>query len=522
MIAARGTLARRLVIGFLAVTVPGTLVLGAVTIYSIRSLVTANHRFEEINQSLGATRDLHLTLTQTAAPLRQYLLRGERGGQQEFERLIRGTEEKMVSCASAACHGASRTPREMAALVAPTIGQLRAKGRLIFEAARSRNESTNLRRLEEIEQLVSGTGQQFQRMSAALLLRAEALHEESHSVSRRTVVLTPMLTVAVVLLACGVAVVLAKRIARPIHELLLGTRQVMAGEWGYRVRLRDPVEIGELAASFNAMVEELRRHRGELEEYSRTLEERVRERTEELKQKDEALLQSEKLASLGLLASGVAHELNNPLTSILMNANLMMEEVGEDSPLYKDLKKIDMDAARCRRIIDDLRVFSRRRELQKGPCQVDAVVGQALGIVEHELDLRGIQVEREIEADLPEVIWDPERMAQVLTNLFINAAQAMEKGGRLAIRARRGDGWLTLEIRDTGTGISPAHRSRIFDPFFTTKPDGTGLGLSISYGIVQEHGGRIEVESLTREEAGPAGEAGTTVTLVLPLSGGQS
>lgn len=248
-----------------------------------------------------------------------------------------------------------------------------------------------------------------------------------------------------------------------------------------------------------------------------------RERThEELRRQREALYQSEKLAAMGKLLAGVGHELNNPLTSILMNANLIMEELGEGFPLYKELKKIDGDAARCKRIIDDLRAFSRHRELQKGRSRVDAVVEQALRTVQHELDLRKIQVEREIEADLPEIMWDSERIAQVLTNVFINAVQVMEKGGRLIVRARREDGWLTLEIRDTGPGIPPEHRSRIFDPFFTTRPNGTGLGLSISYGIVQEHGGRIELESLTPEEVGSAGETGTAVRLVLPVSEGRA
>ncbi|MFQ5829593.1 MAG: sensor histidine kinase [Candidatus Methylomirabilia bacterium] len=516
--AGRKTLAGRLVIGFLAVTVPGTVILGGVTLYSIWSLAGVNRQLEEISVSLEATWDLHLALMEAAAPPREYLLRGGQGREQEFDRLIRAVEEKVVSCASAACHVTSRTPKEMARRLTPTIEELRDGGRLIFQTARPERELTGLLRVKEIDRLVSGPNEQLHRMSAALLRRVEVLSRRSDAVIRQASVLTASLTLAIVLLACGVAILLAKRISSPLQELLLGTRRVMAGEWGYRVGVRDAGEIGELAASFNTMVAELRRHRERLEEYSHTLEERVWERTEELKRKDEALLQSEKLASLGLLASGVAHELNNPLTSILMNANLMIEEVGGGSRLYPDLKRIDLDATRCKRIIDDLRAFSRHRELQKAPCRVEAVVEQALGVVGHELDLRGIRVEREIEADLPAIICDPERLAQVLINLFINAAQAMERGARLTVRARSGHGWLRIEVRDTGPGIPPEHRSRIFDPFFTTKPEGTGLGLSISYGIVQEHGGRLEVESRTREEVGPDGEAGTTVRVMLPLA----
>ncbi|MBI4611151.1 MAG: HAMP domain-containing protein [Candidatus Rokubacteria bacterium] len=516
------TLARRLIIGFLVVTVPGTVLLGAVTLYSIRSLVIVNRQLEQITLSLQTTWDLHMALAQAAIPPREHLRRRGQADQANFDRLIGLAEEKLVSCASAACHAASRTPREMARLLNPAIEQLRSEGRLIFEMARPGKEPNAALHMNEMDRLVSTTNEQLHRMSAALLLRVEALRQEAHAVSRQASVLTASLTLAIVLLACSVALVLAKRISGPVQDLVVGTRRVMAGNWGYRVRVRDSGEIGELAASFNTMMEELRRYRDQLEEYSQTLEERVRERTEELKRKDEALLQSEKLASLGLLASGVAHELNNPLTSILMNVNLVIEDVGETSPLYDDLKKIDTDAGRCKRIIDDLRAFSRRRELEKAPCPVQVVVEQAVRMVEHELDLRGILVEREIETDLPEITWDSERMAQVLTNLFINAAQAMSHGGRLTVRARREDGWLRLEVRDTGVGIPAEHRSRIFDPFFTTKPDGTGLGLSISYGIVEEHGGRIEVESRTREEIGPDAETGTTVRIVLPLAEGKA
>ncbi|MFQ5882760.1 MAG: sensor histidine kinase [Candidatus Methylomirabilales bacterium] len=517
--ARRGTLARRLTIGFLAVTLPGTVVLGVVTLYSIRSLVVVNRQLEEISLSLEATEGLHLVLTQVAAPPREYLLRGGQGREQEFGRLIRVAEQQRVSCASAACHGVSRTPKEMAALLAPTIEQLRTKGRLIFETALPGRKSNALLWMGEIDQLVSGTSQQLQRMSAALVLRVEALRQQSHEVSRQASVLIASLTLAIILLACGMAVILAKRISRPLQGLLLGTRRVMAGDWGYRVRVRDSGEIGELAASFNAMVDELGRHRERVEEHSRTLEERVRQRTEELRKKDEQLLQSEKLASLGLLASGVAHELNNPLTSILMTTNLILEDLPPRSELRRDLQKVNEDASRVKRIIDDLRVFARRHELEKTLCDLNALVEKTLGLVRHELALKEIRVAQDLADGLPSICCDPNRIQQVLTNVFVNAIQAMEGGGTLTINTAVKEGELVeIAVRDTGPGIPKETRPRIFDPFFTTKRNGTGLGLSISYGIVQEHGGGIEVESITGEEFEAEGRApGTTVRILLPI-----
>jgi two-component system NtrC family sensor kinase len=148
---------------------------------------------------------------------------------------------------------------------------------------------------------------------------------------------------------------------------------------------------------------------------------------------------------------------------------------------------------------------------------VDTVVEQALSSSAHELGRRNIFVQCDLAPGLPKITWDPARVVQVLTNLLVNAAQAIGQGGRVVIRARRDEDWLRLEVEDDGAGIPAAHRTRIFDPFFTTKADGTGLGLSISHGIVNEHGGRIEVESRTLEDAEPGGRTGTTVRVIVPI-----
>jgi len=228
-------------------------------------------------------------------------------------------------------------------------------------------------------------------------------------------------------------------------------------------------------------------------------------------------VQSEKLASLGLLAAGVAHELNNPLTSIVMNTNLMLEEADEGSQLHGALRKVDADAARCRRIVEDLRAFAHVRPVERAPTAVETLIEQALASTAHELDGRGVTVERDLAHDLPKVSCDPARIVQVLVNLLVNAAQAARAGGRIRLRACRDGEWVRFEVADEGPGIPVADRSRIFDPFFTTKPDGTGLGLSISHGIVSEHGGRIEVESWTRDDAGPDGRTGTLVRVLVPV-----
>jgi two-component system NtrC family sensor kinase len=243
----------------------------------------------------------------------------------------------------------------------------------------------------------------------------------------------------------------------------------------------------------------------------------VQTKTAELKLAQDSLIQSEKLASIGLLASGVAHELNNPLTSILMNVNLLMEEAENQPHLHAEMARINDDVLRCKRIIDELRDFSRRHELEIQSCDLNEVVKKALGLIAHEVKPRGITVSEEL-GSLESIPCDPARMQQVLVNVMINAIQAMNQGGKLTVRTGMRESLAEVAIQDTGPGIAADVRGKIFDPFFTTKPDGTGLGLSIVYRIVEEHGGSVGVESLTVDEVQCGGSAtpGTTVHVFLP------
>ncbi|OGQ48602.1 MAG: hypothetical protein A3I10_07170 [Deltaproteobacteria bacterium RIFCSPLOWO2_02_FULL_57_26] len=320
-------------------------------------------------------------------------------------------------------------------------------------------------------------------------------------------------------LTATVAFAVAQRITVPVSDLLRGTRRIMEGDLGHRVDARTRDEIGELANSFNAMVQTLKEYKERIDDYSRSLEEKVRVRTEELKRVQESLLQSEKLASIGLLASGVAHELNNPLTSILMNINLLMEEVGDQPDIHKELKRISDDTLRCKRIIDDLRDFSRRHELDFRSSDLNGVVMSTLGLIKHQLELHAVGLRQDFSSDIPSIPCDPDRIRQVLMNVFVNAIQAMPRGGTLTVRTALREGLAEIAVQDTGSGIPRDIRGKIFDPFFTTKEAGTGLGLSIVYRIMEEHGGRVEVESRTAEEVGTgsSGSAGTTIRLFIPL-----
>ncbi len=215
----------------------------------------------------------------------------------------------------------------------------------------------------------------------------------------------------------------------------------------------------------------------------------------------EQLASSEKMASVGQMAAGVAHEINTPLGVILGYAQLMMDDFSPDSEEGQSLEVIERQTKACRKIVADLLKFSRQSESARENLSLNEVLEDVLAVTEHSLNMDHIFVERDFEEDLPEIVGDTAKLRQVFVNFINNAHHAMEKqeGGKLFISTyyERESNRVVATVRDTGTGIADDVRSKIFDPFFTTKPvgKGTGLGLSVSYGIIQEHEGVIEVES---------------------------
>ncbi|MBI2087937.1 MAG: HAMP domain-containing protein [Deltaproteobacteria bacterium] len=513
------SLAAKLILGFLVIALLEGIFLGAVSFYLLRRSTAINRQLEEISLSLEATRSLGLNLAQLSQPLDEYLLGAEYVRTiAEFRGAVTTVRSDLQSCGSAFCHGAAKEPQQMAATLAPLIAEVQEKGIAVFEQKRAGNDPTRLR--EDLQSVISVARSLMDKMSLALSQRIGSLRRESAEVGQRAIALFFLFTFLSVALTAAVAFAVARQITVPVRQLLLGTRRIKEGDLDHRVAVEARDEIGDLAESFNAMVRTLKDYKDRIDEYSRSLEEKVRLRTEELKKAQESLLQSEKLASIGLLASGVAHELNNPLTSILMNINLLMEEVGGNAELQRELKHISDDALRCKRIIDDLRDFSRRHELDVRPSDLGEVVRKTLGLIKHQLELHGIAARQELSSEIPLIACDPDRIQQVLMNVFVNAIQAMPQGGSLTVGTALREGLAEITIRDTGPGIPKKIQNRIFDPFFTTKPGGTGLGLSIAYRIMEEHGGGVEIESLTVEDIGNGGQGspGTTVRLLLPVT----
>src|SRR5579871_2039737 len=227
---------------------------------------------------------------------------------------------------------------------------------------------------------------------------------------------------------------------------------------------------------------------------------------------EQRLVQADKLSSIGLLAAGVAHEVNTPLAVISTYAQMLAKQVGEDSQKSLILDKIAKQTFRASEIVNSLLNFSRTSTTSFGDVNVNRVIQETLSLLDHQLQKSGIQVTAQLDADLPAVHGNGGKLQQVFLNLFLNARDAMPGGGTLEVRTWSEDSSAKIEVADTGGGIAPEHLNRIYDPFFTTKAarKGTGLGLSVSYGIIQEHGGSIEVSNRR--------SGGARFRLDLPLS----
>ncbi len=229
-------------------------------------------------------------------------------------------------------------------------------------------------------------------------------------------------------------------------------------------------------------------------------------------QLEEQLQISEKMASIGLLAAGVAHEVNTPLTGISSFTQMLLESAQPDDPSTHVLEKIERQTFRAAKIVNGLLNLARPAQVDSGPCDINAVVNDVLSLLEHQFRTGSIQVRKELAAVAPEVQGIEHKLQQVFLNLFLNARDAMPKGGWLTIVTRAERDGAFVEVADTGSGIPAEQLSRIYDPFFTTKEigKGTGLGLSITYGIVQEHGGSITCDSQVGQ--------GTRFSIRLPLA----
>jgi len=299
----------------------------------------------------------------------------------------------------------------------------------------------------------------------------------------------------------------------PLQKMVVATQKIAQGDLTHKLDVRTKDEIGALAQSFNRMTDELRLANQKLIEWGKTLEKKVEERTEEIKTIQSHLIQQEKLASLGKLAAGIAHEINNPLGGILIYSHLLLEDSPEKSPQYDNLKKIVKETTRCKDIVKGLLQFARPKDPEMILTDIHEILEDSLSMMERHVLFQNIHLKKDYSPDLPKIVADSAQLQQVFLNIILNAAEAMDGNGTIEIKTSLDvdRSHIYVDITDTGHGIKEENKSRLFEPFFSTKEvgKGTGLGLAISYGIIQKHQGTIKVASQENK--------GSTFTIILPV-----
>jgi signal transduction histidine kinase len=326
----------------------------------------------------------------------------------------------------------------------------------------------------------------------------------------------------IVLVGIGVSYFIASGVVKPVVRLVKITDMVASGDLSQKIEISSKDEIGLLASRFNQMTKSLKQLMDEkegsmielkdLNKKLSSINDELVQRNEQLKDAQEQLIRTEKLAAVGTLASGVSHELRNPLSSIknavfILKRKLSRKVIPDiDEKVIQFLDIMDKEIDRSTRIINDLLGFTRVAKPTRIRSNITIVLDEALSRVKI---AENIKLSKDLQSNLPLVTIDTNQIGQVLINLIENACQAMTDGGELQISARRSKVFVEIEIGDSGCGIPEKEVKKIFDPLFTTKPKGIGMGLAVCHGIIDKHNGIIEVKS--REGKG------TNMIIKLPL-----
>jgi two-component system NtrC family sensor kinase len=342
--------------------------------------------------------------------------------------------------------------------------------------------------------------------------------DEHLAESKKQMILSAFATVAIIgLVSAGF---LVKVVRQPVRRLIEGTKEISGGNLDFRIPSDSKDELGELGSSFNRMATELKRAYDEITRWSATLEEKVKQKSDELQKVQDHIVLIEKMASLGQLSATVAHELNNPLEGVLTYTKLLRKKLenrhlsdNEIAEMINQLTFIADETVRCGNIVKNLLLFSKAESAGFKSESLNNILEKCVRLIGHHLEIHSITLKRELDPNLPPVECDANQLQQAFLAMTMNAVEAMPEGGILTLRTtpRPEQGVVEVAIEDTGIGIPPEILPKIFEPFFTTKSagKGVGLGLSVAYGIVEHHGGRIEVDSQVNR--------GTTFTVVLPL-----
>ncbi len=372
--------------------------------------------------------------------------------------------------------------RELATQIARLAAQSDTAFRRGILADLARDDRSAIQqRHDELEHLVSRVVEYNDELNALFEARSANARAAADDLRRDARIILIGCFALAIMLSAIVSVQIVRSIAHPIAALRAGAQRIGSGDLDTRIEVATDDEFGELADTFNQMSADLSNHQAQL-------------------------VRSQRLASIGRLGAGVAHEINNPLSVILGYVKLLQRD--DRLRDNEDLQIIEVETRQCQHIVQSLLELSRVPKLELEHVDVSALAHDAIARLEEAGKLDGLDVTTPNGADAATITADEAKLRQVVANLLVNAAEATPRGGRIDVRVSEDRDGVALSIKDTGSGIADDVRSQLFQPFFTTKPEGTGLGLAIAQGIVDAHGGSLEIESEP--------DRGTEVTLWLP------
>ncbi len=316
----------------------------------------------------------------------------------------------------------------------------------------------------------------------------DEFYREANKISGRILGTMALLVVLSAIVSALLVNYASKILTGPIGHMTDVIRKVRRGRLDEKMDVDTNDELGELASAFNRMTAIIRQNR----------------------EMEANLAQQGKMASLGILSSGVAHEINNPLGVILGFASHMEGKLSPDDPNYKYISEIKRESKRCKKIVQNLLSYARTPKPALEGLDINALLDQIVNFAANHTDMHHVSIVKEFSADLPELMADGDQLRQVAINLILNAGAAMQDDGKLVVKTFVDEEeFVNMVFADNGAGIPPEHLEKIFEPFFTTRTSGTGLGLAITRQIVEQHHGRIAIDSVVGQ--------GTTVTVRIPL-----
>jgi signal transduction histidine kinase len=474
----RSTTGRRILAAFGAVLVLFGLAL-AVELTTLRKIGDAESEVARLDHAKHAGHMAAAEVREQYIHQAHTLIEFGPGHLGHYEHVVEDTNQAITHLQSVA---ETASDKQLATQIAELAHQNDHDFRTIVVPAIERGDRAAVAKLgDDLESIVDRVVDLNETLNADLESRSVAARHRAEALRSQSVTWTIICFALAILLSAGVGIWLMRTIVRRVESLRAGARRVGSGDLDARIELEGDDEFAELASSFNQMAASLSREQA-------------------------ALVKSQKLASIGQVAAGVAHEINNPLSVILGYTKVLRKE---GSPHEDELAIIEDEAKLCQRIVQELLDLARPQRLDMSAVDLAELAREAINRLTDSGALRDRSVR--MLANKPIVVAaDAGKLRQVIANVVVNAAEATPPSGTITIDAKSVDGEATLTVADDGPGIPPEVKNNLFEPFVTTKPKGTGLGLAIAQAIVDAHGGRISIDSTP--------DAGTLVSLQLPIS----